>query len=375
MRGRILVIDHKTPTPDQDSGSASTFSYLTILSRAGFDVTFAPLSLMSAGRHTQALNDLGLKTLSAPEWPSIEAVIEAFAPRSDLLLLYRAPVAMRVFNLARRVAPAAKILFHAVDLHFLRMQREAALSGLRAHAEAASTMRAIELDLIERADASIVVSNYEFQLLHELLPRAVVHQIPILRDLPARSPGLASSFQGRRDFMFIGAYGHLPNVDGVLWFMSEVWPILQSRQFPHHFIIAGSNVPNDIAALASDKIEIRSDVEDLASLFASCRLSIAPLRYGAGIKGKIVTSLSYGVPVVATPIAAEGSGLRHEETILIADTPNAIADQIMRLYNDDPLWQRLSTNGYQAFQDNFCLNAGGHKVLAVVDGLVASLRQ
>ena len=315
------------------------------------------------------------KTLSSPEWASIEAVIEAVAPRSDLLLLYRAPVAMHVFNLARRVAPSAKILFHAVDLHFLRMQREAALSSMQAQADAASSMRAIELDLIVRADGSIVVSKYELQLLRELVPTAVVHQIPILREKPPRSPGPAPNLQQRGDFLFIGGYEHLPNVDAVRWFVSEVWPIIQSRSFARRFIIAGSKVPDDIAALASEKIEVRGYVEDLAPLFASCRLSVAPLRYGAGMKGKIVTSLSYGVPVVATSIAAEGADLRHNETILIADTPTAMADQIMRLYDNAHLWQRLSANGYKTFQDKFSLTAGAPQVLAVVDGLVASARR
>ena len=90
------------------------------------------------------------------------------------------------------------------------------------------------------------------------------------------------------------------------WFVREVWPVLQSKGFPHRFIIAGSHVPADVAALASDNIEVRGYVDDLALLFSTCRISVAPLRYGGGIKGKIVSSLSYGVPVVATSIAAEG---------------------------------------------------------------------
>jgi glycosyltransferase involved in cell wall biosynthesis len=394
MRGRILVVDHRTPAPDQDSGSACAFSYLQILSRAGFDVTFAPFNLTHDGRYTRALNDLGIETLSVPEWTSIAAVIETFAPRSDIVLLYRAPTATQVFDLVRRAAPAAKILFHAVDLHFLRMQREADLSGSQAHADAASAMRAIELDLIMRADASIVVSNYELHLLRELAPAAVVHHISILREAPPRLPGLAlhwfcrrlyqrlgawgrrrnrrdARLQRRGDFLFIGGYEHLPNVDAVHWFVREVWPIIQSRGFPHRFLIVGSKVPDDIAALASDKIDVRGYVDELEPLFACCRLSIAPLRYGAGIKGKIVTSFSYGVPVVATSIAAEGADLRHDENILVADAPDAMADQVMRLYADADLWQRLSANGYRAFQDQFSLTVGAPKVLAVLDALLA----
>jgi len=396
MRGRILVVDHRTPMPDQDSGSASAFSYLKILSRSGLVVTFAPFNLAKAGRYTQALDDLGIKTLSAPEWPSMDAVIETLGPRSDILLLYRAPFAAQLFDLARRAAPAAKILFHPVDLHFLRMQREAALTGDGDRAESAHAMRAIELDLIARADVTIVVSAHEFCLLRELLPEAALHQIPILRETPSscseparhrlcrrfftHGPGRlgrwldrrGQSFEKRRDLLFIGSYEHPPNVDAVLWFVREVWPAIQSRGFAHRFIIAGSKPPDEIAALASDKIAVIGHVGDLGTLFAACRLSVAPLRYGGGIKGKIVTSLSYGLPVVATSIAAEGMGLSHEQDILLADAADAMADQIMRLYDDPDLWQRLSSNGCQAFQDKFSLTAGAGKVLAVLEGLLAS---
>ncbi len=263
MRGRILVVDHKTPTPDEDSGSASAFALLQILARAGFELTFAPITLADAGHYSLALNRLGIRTVSAPEWTSIVDVLEAFAPASDVLLLYRAPVASRVFDVARRVAPAAKILFHPVDLHFLRLQREAALSDNAADASAALAMRAIELDLITRADASIVVSQYEFDLLRELAPTAVVYRIPILREVPQRSlrralhwsvrrccyrfgvPGrwltrLDPDFHRRRDFLFIGGFEHSPNVDAVRWFVDEVWPLLRSMGCRGRFIIAGS---------------------------------------------------------------------------------------------------------------------------------------
>jgi glycosyltransferase involved in cell wall biosynthesis len=379
--------------PDRDSSSASTLSYLQILSRAGFDVTFAPMNLKRVGRYTKALEALGIKALSSPEWPSINAVIDEFAPRSDVLLVYRVGVAEQLFDRARQFAPATKILFHAVDLHFLGHQRYAALTGSQASADAASLERTIELGMIAKADASIVVSEYEFQLLRELVPAANLHQIPILRETPQRPFGLAlhwsarrlgnrlgsfgqwlnrrdPSLRRRRDFLFIGSYKHPPNADAVEWFVREVWPLLAARGFPHRFIIAGSRVPDKIAALASEKIEVRGDVENLAQLFATCRLSVAPLRYGAGLKGKVVTSLSYGVPVVATSIAAEGAGLRHGENILIADTADAMADQLMRLYDDADLWQRLSENGYHAFQNKFSQAAGAPKVLDVVSGLM-----
>src|SRR5579871_4951708 len=198
MRGNILIVDHRTPTPDQDSGSASTFAYLRILSRAGFAMTFVPATLEDAGRYSQDLRDLGIATLAAPAWTSLDAAIEHAAPRCDVVLLYRAPIASRVFDLVRRAAPAAKILFHPVDLHFLRMRRGAALSGEPAQAAAAEEMRAVELDLIRRADATIVVSTREHALLRDLVPDGIVHRIPILRPLPPPRAGLWSERWRRR---------------------------------------------------------------------------------------------------------------------------------------------------------------------------------
>jgi glycosyltransferase involved in cell wall biosynthesis len=396
MRGRILVVDYRTPTPDQDGGSASTFSYLKILADAGYRVTFVPSILDDAGRYSQALRNLGIRTVAAPEWTSIESAVEHLAPRSDVLLLYRAPTAARVFDLARRAAPNAKILFHPVDLHFLRMQRAAALTGDPAEAAAAQAIRTVELDLIGRADATIVVSTHEQSMLRELVPGATVHRIPILREPPTQEPGgwwrflhrwlsaLGSGASGvsperpdpagRRDVVFIGGYEHVPNVDAVLWFVREVWPLIRAKGFGQRFIIVGSKVPPKVAALAAHDIEVRGHVPDLIPLFGACRLGVAPLRYGGGIKGKIVTSFSHHVPVVATTIAAEGMELRHEEDILVADTPEAFAEQVIRLARDDALWRRLSVNGHRAFLEKFALSAGAPSVLAVFDSLMESRR-
>lgn len=396
VRGRILIVDHSTPTPDQDSGSASTFSYLQILARSGYKVTFAPFDLRKAGRYTKALRRLGIDTLSSRKWPSIFNVIETLGPRHDIILFYRAHVAMHLFDLARKTAPKTRIVFHPVDLHFLRMQREAALSGDPSQIRSADEMRTTELSLIQRADATIVVSTYEKDLLKSLLPDAPVHQIPILREIPAapaannimewikdkwtkRRSGKqqstlrpSSGFNDRKDILFIGGFGHTPNADAVLWFVREVWPHLLAKGFKERFVIVGSKIPGEISDLAGENIDVRGYVEDLQPLFAECRLSIAPLRFGGGIKGKIVTSLSYGVPVVATTIAAEGMQLVHNENILIANSPNDMADQIIAACSDPVLWQKLSSNGQDAFIRQFSHDAGKDKVLAVFDGLISS---
>jgi len=371
MRGRILAIDYKTPTPDLDSGSASLFALLQILSRAGFAVTFAPTNLAKAGHYTQDLEAMGIATISAPGFASMEAVIETIGPRSDVLLLCRAMVARPVMDLARRFAPAAKILFRPVDLHFVRMKREAMLTGREDQQAAARTMFAVERSVILKADATIVVSAYELGLLQQFLPGVAVHHIPIMREPPSVSPS-QSLAEDRRGILFIGGYEHPPNVDAAQWLARDIWPKVPATGIADPLILVGSKMPEEITALASDSIEVRGYVPDLAQLFATCRMSIAPLRYGGGVKGKIVTSLSFGVPVVATSVAAEGMGLRRDQDILVADTPDAIVEQIRRLHDDPALWRQLSANGLQAFQEKFSLAAGADRFLAVVDGLLAS---
>src|SRR6187402_17209 len=114
MRTRILVVDWNTPMPDQDSGSASTFSYLQILSAAGYDVTFAPDNLIRTEPYSSDIERLGVRTLSKSEWNSMEEVLRSFGPKSDVILFFRVNVASGLFDLAREAAPNAKIIFHAV---------------------------------------------------------------------------------------------------------------------------------------------------------------------------------------------------------------------------------------------------------------------
>jgi glycosyltransferase involved in cell wall biosynthesis len=392
MRGKILIVDHRTPTPDQDSGSASIYSYLQILARAGYDVTFAPHDLCRAEPYSSRIEKLGIRTLCRPAWSSMSAVIKSFGPKCDVLLFCRVGVASRLFDLARERAPKAKIVFHAVDMHFLRLQQQAEVMGTAAQqAQSIAELRDSELKLMRCADAAIVVSSKEYDLIRELVPEANVHLIPILREPPrsfGRPNSLAekfvrasfrkiSSWSGRsftrlgkrRDLLFIGGFEHAPNVDAVKWFVREIWPNVLSKGFAGSFIIVGSKPPSEIQALASSRIAVRGYVKSLKPVFDRCRLSVAPLRYGAGVKGKIVTSLSYGLPVVATSIAVEGMGLRREEDILIADTPETMAAEIVRICNDDDLWRSISSNGYSAFEKTFSHSSGAPRILNLVDAL------
>jgi GT2 family glycosyltransferase len=358
-KGRILVIDACTPMPDRDSGSMDTFQYLRILRSFGLQVVFIPENLAYEGRYTQALQRIGVEALWAPYAQSLNQALESIGSPPDYILVYRAPVAASLYDRLRRFAPKAKLIFDTVDLHFLREEREAEITKDETKAIAAAQTRELELDIIRKMDANIVLSSHEREVLTELLPNARVYEIPIVRDIPGRGP---LGFSQRRDIVFIGGFRHPPNVDAVKWFVKDIWPRVRDRGVDAQFVIVGSDIPREIAELRQDGVVVKGWVRELGDVFNMCRISVAPLRYGAGLKGKVISSLSYGVPVVATRVAAEGGGFVDGENVIIADVPEDLAEAIARVYLDPVLWEKLSVGGVSHCQRNFSVQAVSAKL-------------
>ncbi len=159
------------------------------------------------------------------------------------------------------------------------------------------------------------------------------------------APGSATPFALRRDFLFIGGFQHTPNVDAVVYFVREIYPLVEARLRGAKFYIIGDKAPPSVVALASENVIVTGLQPDVRPYFESVKLSVAPLRWGAGVKGKINQSMGFGVPVVATSVAAEGMGLIHGKDILVADEPENFAKALLELYHSEDLWNRLSKNG------------------------------
>jgi GT2 family glycosyltransferase len=359
LRGRILVIDACTPTPDRDSGSIDTYQYLRILRSFGLHVLFAPENLAHAGRYTRALQRIGVEAMYAPHLQSLDRILASTGPSLDYILVYRAPVAASLYDRLRRHAPQAKVIFDTVDLHFLREEREAQITNDKAKATTAAQTREMELDLVRKMDATIVLSAYEREVLAGLVPGAPVFEIPIVREIPARGP---LGFGDRRDIVFIGGFRHPPNVDAVKWFVKDIWPLVRERGIDGQFIIVGSDVPHEIAELRESGVLVKGFVQELGDVFNSCRISVAPLRYGAGLKGKVISSLSYGVPVVATSIAVEGGGFADGENVIVTDHPAEFAEAIARVYSDSALWEKLAVGGVSLCEKNYSVEAVSEKL-------------
>src|SRR5213079_1983130 len=175
-------------------------------------------------------------------------------------------------------------------------------------------------------------------------------------------PGSATPFLLRNDFLFIGGFQHKPNIDAVLFFARDILPIVQARLPDAKFYIIGDKAPPAVVALASENIIVTGLQPNVRPFFDSVKLSVAPLRYGAGVKGKINQSMAFGVPVVATSLAIEGMGLVDGEDIVVADEPKEFGRALIELYQSEELWTRLSENGIRKTRALYSPDAARKKI-------------
>lgn len=359
----ILIIDSSTPDPRRDSGSVRLTAVFGLLQRAGWRIAFAPADGHIETAQIDDLGRLGVEVVGAGGAESITAWLLRHASGLRAAMLCRAPVAAQYMGLIRRRAPQARVLFDTVDLHFLRESRAAELGGQRALARQAERSRQRELSLIGQADTSFVVSGYEQALLARACPQARVLRLSNIHHVRGRRHGFAE----RSGLLFIGGSGHPPNADAIDWLVGEIMPALRARGAELTLHLVGDMPAPRRQALSSDDIVAHGRVDDLSYLLEHCRVSVAPLRFGAGVKGKINTAMSHGLPVVATALAAEGMGLEDGRDVLLADDADAFAGAVMRVYTDPALWLHLSAGGMSNIRTHFSAAAAARTLAEALD--------
>jgi GT2 family glycosyltransferase len=353
-RKQVLLIDALTPTPDRDSGSLRLLNLMRLLREEGAQVVFLPASRKHDGAYTEALQRLGVEAWYAPFAAGAPAWLREHGPRFDSVIACRHYVARGFLPLLRLHAPQARLVFDSIDLHYLREQRAADVAGDAVMARAAKRTRALELDVIARSDLTLVVSEAERALLAGDAPGARVEVLSNLHHVAG--PGAA--FAQRRDLVFVGGFRHPPNVDAVRWFVQAVFPHVRSQLPGVRFHCIGGDLVDEIRALAThDGVTVHGHVPDIAPYMDGCRVAVAPLRYGAGVKGKVNLSMAHGQPVVATSCAVEGMHLDDGRDVLVADEAGAFADAVVRLYRDEALWTSLAGNGLDNVTRHFSLDA------------------
>jgi O-antigen biosynthesis protein len=365
-RGRhVLVIDHRVPMWDRDAGSLRMLKIMQELIALGARVTFMPDNLAPLEPYTQQLQRMGIEVLYGQL--DVNAELATIGPGLSLVILSRPHTASRWLDVIREYAPSAAVSYDTVDLHWLREARRGAV-GARAGAGAgedsanlfdisngsldaiaprAKALREIELAMIRAADSTLVVSDSERLQVQRDVPDAEVIVVPTVHDVESYVPPPDT----RSGILFVGGFEHLPNVDAAVRLVKEVMPAVWRELGDVQVTIVGPNPPPEVAALASPQVDVTGWIEDLQPLFEQARLMVAPLRYGAGLKGKITQCLAVGLPVVTTPIGAEGLVGGEDDFVLIADDAQGLADHVIHVYRDDDLWRALSRAGQTLIEE------------------------
>lgn len=353
---QFIIFDQIIPAPDQDSGSVRMTMILKALSKLG-RLAFVPMNPSVSPGYKGFLEQDGIEIIYPMEY--LERI------KSDnfqLAILSRADVANKVLPEIREVNKDIRVIFDTVDVHFLRFEREYNLTGDEKIKNKAAHYKEIETQLARLSDAVWCITSKDKKVLSEAVPEVKIQVIPNIHLLQERG----KKFDEREGLLFIGGFAHPPNKDAIHYFMKQIYPIIQETIPEVKFYVVGSRMPEEILAYSDEKVVVLGFVKDVDHLFHGCRVMIAPLRYGAGMKGKVGQALSYGLPVVTTSIGSEGMGLMHGHNVMIADDPVSFAEAVLKVYRDRDLWQQLSDEGYRHIQRHFVPEVVEEKILAAV---------
>lgn len=352
----ILVIDHYVPEPDRDAGSRSMVALLESLVRADWIVKFWPHNRAYSAVYTPQLENIGVEVLDQ-RWPGdLVAWLRENGPYLDHVLLSRPHIATDVLPTIMAGTKAA-LSYYGHDLHFVRLRRQAMLAktgkadALLAEAEGFERM---ERHVWSVADLVLYPSEAETQIVHEIAPWALARTIipfyfPIAqeRTMPP----------AERTLLFVAGFAHPPNVDAAQFLIREILPVLEGKVGSVRVVLAGSNPNEAVRALAGPNVKVTGYVSDevLASFYETMRVAVVPLRFGAGVKGKVVEALSHGLPLVTTTTGAQGIP-DLESIVPVHDDAENIAHSLAILLSDDAAWlkqahaQRDFARTYYSFE-------------------------
>jgi GT2 family glycosyltransferase/glycosyltransferase involved in cell wall biosynthesis len=342
VRKRAYFIDDTVPTPDQDAGSNAAVDHMRVLMSLGYKVTFLPADNMACiDPYTPQLQKLGVECLYHPFYWSVEEVFRKAKATPDVVYLHRYTNASKYAAMVRRYFPNCRVVYSVADLHFLRMERQLAVEPDLTTADEVAMQRRAEMSAMENADCVIVHSPIEAEMLHKINPAVNVKVVP-WTVVPRPTP---LPFAERSGAAFVGGFGHPPNADAVHFFVSDILPLLQKQVADMNTFIIGSKMPDTIAALRQPGLVPVGFVPVLADVLHKLRATVVPLRYGAGIKGKVLESFAHGLPCVMSEIAAEGLELPEQLAWLIARSPAEFADKLARLETDEAFNVGLAAAG------------------------------
>ena len=344
----ILYIDHYVPEFDKDAGSLTAFNFLSILSFMGHKITFWPENLNYSHLYSEELEQKGIEVIHGSA--NFVKFLEERKHLYSICILARPHISVKFIDSVKSIMPNCKIIYEASDLHFLRMIREAQINSDKKLLSLAQQSKDLELNIMQKSDFTIFRSINECEIALKEIDSIKTAAIP----LPLIYESQNDTIENRKNIVFVGGFSHPPNISAVEFFIEKIFPKISKKLLDIQFLVVGSNIPKELVDLCKKHKNCVAVgyVENLAEFLDNCRVMVAPLLYGAGIKGKITFSMFNNLPVVTTTIGSEGIST-NDNTLLVSDDPDEFADHVIELYTNDELWYNVSKTAKSFAEKNY----------------------
>lgn len=360
----ILVVDHYVPTFDKDAGSKTTYQYLKMFLKKGYVVKFLGDNFLHEEPYSTTLEQMGIEILYGDHWATgIWDWLKLNKDEIDVAYLNRPHIATKYVDFIKENTNI-KVIYYGHDLHFLRLGREYELTGDIDIKREADYWKAIELSMMRKAAISYYPSYVEINAIHAI-DRSIKAKAITAYVYDHFLGDIQEDFAKREGLLFVGGFAHPPNADAVLWFAKEIFPHIREQLPDIKFYVVGSKVTDEIKALEQpgNGIIIKGFVseEELAGLYASCKVVVVPLRYGAGVKGKVVEAIYNGAPIITTSTGAEGIP-QIGQVLEVEDNPKVFADKTVDLYQDNDRCRQMCEETQRYIREHFSMD-GAWKVI------------
>ena len=353
----ILVVDHYVPQPDRDAGSRSIWCFLREFKAMGLNVKFWPANLWHDPQYTALLQQEGIEVYYGNEYAGRFAEwVQEHAAHLDYVLLSRPHVAQEHLE-AVRAFTSAKVLFYGHDLHYARLLGEYEKTQDPRLLKQVTESRVLEESLWAKVDVIYYPSSSETAAVLQLLPQATARTVPLYffeeAEFQATQAGRTTT-----DILFVAGFGHPPNVDAAKWLVADIFPRIRMHIPGARLILAGSNPTNEVKALAGPTVTVTGYLSDQAldAYYGRVAVAVVPLRFGAGVKGKVLEGLHHALPIVTTSVGAQGlEGL--DAVVPVHDEADAIADAIVEMMQNPDRWMAVAQGGSDYVHAKFSQNA------------------
>lgn len=375
----IIFLEESMPKYDRDSGSRRLHEIFKILLGNGNKISLGIYNFHESDKsYINYYESIGIEVFqdyvsAKNKIKTATQQIKENLPLFDIIWIFRPNGFKQWYASLKNNISTQKVIYDMVDLHYLRMEREKEyLPILKNTNKRIQQFKAQEYLAMQTADVVVAISNNEKEIVTKNgIDQEKIHIISNFHDVNLTNN---KSYDSRKGLLFIGSFRHLPNIDALKFLREQIMPIIWEKNKSIFVNVIGADLPEElIQKYNSEQFRILGFQESVDEWFTNSRVFVAPLRYGAGVKGKIGQALEFELPIVTTPVGVEGMNLKNNIHVLVNDIDDAqgFADNILRLYSDETLWSNLKHQSKKALHP-FSKEEQGKKVLNMISTLYAN---